>query len=299
MHGWAHNLEIANNRVNNNPGTLSGGITIGQGEFPASIPGSGGRDESRLPGSVPEPRSVSALAEHSAAVLLQHERERAPQRGHVELVRSATNCSRPRRRAAGGVTFCTGADYYKFNYNWVCGNLSTGDGGGVAHIGFSYNGDIEHNTILFNQSTNPTIPTNGGGIIVMGAAPMVIRPVRGPECGANADADCAPGLSDGTGPGLVINANLIMGNSAESGSGGGIRFQSVNGTEVVTLPDQIRPSGTRVNVTNNIIANNVAGWDGAGVSLQDALVVNFVNNTVVSNDTTASSGVLFNTLGLR
>ena len=36
---------------------------------------------------------------------------------------------------AGGVTFCSGADYYKFNYNWVCGNLSTGDGGGLAHLG--------------------------------------------------------------------------------------------------------------------------------------------------------------------
>src|SRR5207302_6264488 len=33
------------------------------------------------------------------------------------------------------------------------------------------------------------------------------------------------------------------------------------------------------------------------VSLQDALVVNLVNNTIMSNDTTASSGVLFNTLG--
>src|SRR6202020_1964901 len=54
---------------------------------------------------------------------------------------------------AGGVSFCTGADYYKFNNNWICGNMSTGDGGGVAHIGFSYNGDIEHNTIIFNQST--------------------------------------------------------------------------------------------------------------------------------------------------
>ena len=52
-----------------------------------------------------------------------------------------------------------------------------------------------------------------------------------------------------------------------------------------------------VTVTNNIIANNVAGWDGAGVSLQDALEVNIINNTIVSNDTTASAGVLFNTLG--
>ena len=94
---------------------------------------------------------------------------------------------------------------------------------------------------------------------------------RAPNAAAVTDADCAPGLSDGTGPGLVINANLIMGNAAESGSGGGIRFQAVNGTEVTSLPDELRHAGTRVNVTNNIIANNVAGWDGAGVSLQDAL----------------------------
>ncbi len=72
---------------------------------------------------------------------------------------------------AGGISLAPGADFYKVKYNWVCGNLSTGDGGGLAHIGFSFNGDIEPNTILFNQSTNPTIPTNGGGIIVMGAAP--------------------------------------------------------------------------------------------------------------------------------
>ena len=56
------------------------------------------------------------------------------------------NCLRPRRREAGGVTFCTGSDYYKFNYNWICGNMSSGDGGGVAHLGFSYNGDISKNT---------------------------------------------------------------------------------------------------------------------------------------------------------
>src|SRR5207253_933904 len=195
---------------------------------------------------------------------------------------------------AGGVSFCTGSDYYKFNYNWVCGNLSTGDGGGLAHLGFSYNGDIEHNSILFNQSTNPTIPTNGGGIIIMSTAPDGFN-AAGLECGSVTDVDCAPGLGDGTGPGLVINANLIMGNGADSGSGGGIRFQSVNGAEVSRIPTN--PSQWySVNVTNNIIANNVAGWDGAGVSLQDALVVNLVNNTIMSNDTTASSGVLFNIL---
>src|SRR6202007_194328 len=37
VHGWGHNLQIANNRVFNNAGTLSGGISVGQGEFPIAI----------------------------------------------------------------------------------------------------------------------------------------------------------------------------------------------------------------------------------------------------------------------
>src|SRR5262249_3087668 len=37
VHGWAHNLEIANNRVYNNTGTLTGGITVGQGESPDAL----------------------------------------------------------------------------------------------------------------------------------------------------------------------------------------------------------------------------------------------------------------------
>jgi hypothetical protein len=52
----------------------------------------------------------------------------------------------------------------------------------------------------------------------------------------------------------------------------------------------------QVTVTNNIITNNVAGWDGAGISMVDSLGVNIINNTIASNDTTASAGVLFNTL---
>src|SRR5215469_7963757 len=34
LHAWNHRLEIANNRINNNAGTLSGGINVGQGEHP-------------------------------------------------------------------------------------------------------------------------------------------------------------------------------------------------------------------------------------------------------------------------
>src|SRR5882762_8632359 len=93
-----------------------------------------------------------------------------------------------------------------------------------------------------------------------------------------------------------LDGNLILGNTAESGSGGGIRMQIVNGTEISRFPGT-PDQWYGVTVTNNIIANNVAGWDGGGVALQDALKVHFINNTVVSNDTTASAGVLFNAIG--
>jgi len=329
VHAWGHNLEIANNRITNNTGTLTGGISVGQGESPdALLTGNGGNplapgggfDQQPwtcVPGAVVSGQQIVSPPGFATNDQLPycynlnvniHNNSVTQNSAIGDEVFSGTPAG------AGGVSLCIGADYYKFNYNWVCGNLSTGDGGGLAHIGFSYKGDIEHNSILLNQSTNPTIPANGGGVIIMGAAPdgAPAGAAAGTECGSVTDVDCAPGLSDGTGPGLVINANLIMGNAAESGSGGGIRFQHVDGREVgffhngnqsFTRPDAGGGSTTyptpwySINVTNNIITNNVAGWDGAGVSLQDALAVNFINNTVMSNDTTASSGVLFNTLG--
>jgi hypothetical protein len=289
VHGWGHNLQIANNRIYSNAGTLSGGISVGQGEFPGAYLGPG-TGNATPPGSC-QSTGVTNLQLpycHNLNVNLHNNAITSNSSTGDELF-SATPAG------GGGVSICTGADFYKFNYNWVCGNLSTGDGGGIAHIGFSYNGDIENNTILFNQSSNPTIVTNGGGLLIMGA------PDADPTCGVQTDQDCVPplgsvGPSDGTGPGLVINANLIMGNQAESGSGGGLALQHTNGSDVVNFPTT-PARWNSVIVTNNIITNNVAGWDGAGISLLDALNVNIINNTVMSNDSTASAGVLFNTIG--
>jgi hypothetical protein len=300
VHGWGHNLQIANNRVFNNAGTLSGGINVGQGEFPPSY--LAGSATNAAPGSCRTSNTANLQLPycHNLNVNVHHNAVTSNSSTGDELF-SATPAG------AGGVSFCTGSDFYKFNFNWICGNLSSGDGGGVAHMGFSYGGDIEHNQILFNQSTNPTIAANGGGLLIMGA------PDVDPACGNQVDTDCVPALgsvgpSDGVGPGLVINANLIMGNSAESGSGGGLRFQNVNGSEVINFPNGSSTvtfpgiTGSRSPwydplVTNNIIVDNVAGWDGAGVSLLDALNVNIINNTIMSNDSTASAGPLFNTIG--
>ncbi|GAC1328775.1 MAG: hypothetical protein NVSMB15_00520 [Steroidobacteraceae bacterium] len=288
VHAWGHRLEIANNRVKNNAGTVSGGINIGQGEFP---PAYVSKDpQNSAPGSCDNdhPANVVLPYCHNMYVNVHHNSVSLNSSTGDELF-SATPAG------AGGVSFCTGADYYKFNYNWVCGNLSSGDGGGVGHMGFSYFGDIEHNTIVFNQSLNPTIPANGGGMIIMGA------PDADPPCSILTDADCvgAPNLigpSDGVGPGLVINANLIMGNAAEAGTGGGIAFQHINGSDVIAFPTT-PAMWNAPRVTNNIIADNVAGWDGGGISMLDALKIDIVNNTIISNSTTATAGVLFNTLG--
>jgi IPT/TIG domain len=328
VHGWAHDLQIANNRVLNNQGTLSGGITIGQGEHP-DVPLVGGGTTTIPPGScIPDPGSPANLAlPYCYDLNVNIHNNKVVQNSSLgdELFTSTP-------AGAGGVTICNGSDYYKFNYNWVCGNMSTGDGGGIAQIGFSYDGGIEHNSIIFNQSTNPSIPTNGGGLLVMGA------PDPDPPCATN-DQDCVspPNSvtpSDGVGPGLVINGNLIQGNSADSGSGGGLRMQDVNGTDVLNFPNakvnvngagnpttQIWPDvpghtenadafanphsprrsqaltrWNAVSITNNIIANNVAGLDGGGLSLQNSLATDVINNTVVSNDSTATSGELFGSL---
>jgi hypothetical protein len=291
VHGWAHNLQIANNRVYNNAGTLSGGITVGQGEFPPSITitslsaGVGQQSVLNAPPSCQNSNVVGAHLPYCLDVNVNvHNNYIVSNSSLGDELFSGTLAG------GGGASFCNGSDYYKFQYNWVCGNASTGEGGGLEHMGFMYNGDIEHNTVTLNQSVNPTIPTNGGGIVVLGT------PDTDPVCGTQNDADCPAGLSDGTGPGLVINANLIQANSAESGSGGGIRLQQVNGTDVSTFPTQ--PTlWNNVSITNNMIVNNVAGWDGAGISLQDSLNVSIINNTIASNDSLATSGVLTQSIG--
>ena len=154
VHAWAHNLQIANNRVYNNIGTLSGGINVGQGESPDAY--LAGTTADSDPGSCQTSNTTNLQLPYCFDLNVNV---------HHNMVWSNTSIGDElfsgTPTGAGGVSFCTGADYYKFNYNWVCGNSSTGDGGGLAHVGFIWNGDIEHNQIMFNQSTNPSIATNG------------------------------------------------------------------------------------------------------------------------------------------
>jgi len=154
--------------------------------------------------------------------------------------------------------------------NFICGNYTNGDGAGIGHLGVSTGSIIKSNKILFNQAYNNSFITSGGGIFIGGES-------------------AAAALGAGSGD-VTIDSNLIIGNHAASGHGGGIRLAYVNGSESNGNGQGNGP--WEINIVNNMVANNMAGWSGGGISLQDAVNTHIINNQVVSNDATATQGSL-------
>ncbi|ALK97530.1 hypothetical protein AB595_14945 [Massilia sp. WF1] len=174
----------------------------------------------------------------------------------------------------GGIGLGNGASNYQVVNNHVCGNFTLGHGGGVAQLGLADGGLIANNRILFNQVFNQSANSTGGGVFIGGAPPL------------NAGA-----LSAGTGS-VSLQQNLIQGNNAGSGAGGGVRLAQVNGLDVSRAPNNESTWNT-VTMVNNIIVDNVSGFAGGGVAIVDALKVNASNNTIAFNDTTATAQEAF------
>lgn len=266
VNGWAHNLEIANNRVYGNAGAFNGGVRIGIPylEIP-SFPGLTENVNGGVTGT-PTVTVAGTIAGWGFDNNVKVHHNAITKNGVVEGPAGGGG-------AGGGISMCTGSDGYSVDHNWVCGNFSSSDGGGIGHIGFSQNGKIANNQILFNQSFQQTSATHGGGIAVVGEPALF---------GAS--------VSPGTGN-LSIDANLVRGNFAEAGHGGGIRLQQVNGGDIAAFPGS--PAlWHKVAVTNNMIVNNEAGYAGGGISLLDTLLSSIVNNTVASNDSLGIAGTI-------
>lgn len=251
VNGYAHNLEISNNRVYGNAGAFGGGIRVG-------IPHLETQDLATIQGGFDNNVNI-----HHNSIT---------QNGLIEA--SGAVGGTPGASGAGaGLSLCTGTNNYKANYNFVCGNYSSSDGGGIGHIGYSSNGTIANNTVIFNQSFFQQSATNGGGIAIEG------------------DAAAAGGLTLGSGPNLTVDSNLVQGNFAEGGHGGGIALMQVNGSDMSCNGRNCTYNS--VTLTNNMIENNVAGWSAGGLYLQDSFKVNVVNNTVAMNDSVGIAGPLF------
>jgi hypothetical protein len=248
--GFARYLEISNNRVIGNYGTYGGGIRLGHPLLVA-------------PGVTPATDTVRGGYSDSQNDSVHIHHNHITQNGASDV-----------SAAGAGIALCNGSHNYRVNRNYVCGNFSLGNGGGIGHLGLSNNGSITRNTVLFNQSFNQGQGVNGGGIFVGGQPSLAVG-----------------GLSPGSGN-VEVNANLIQGNQAGAGDGGGIRAQAVNGLDVSNSRNSTNGWYT-LTVLNNMIANNMAALAGGGISLQDAVLTTIGNNTIAHNDSTGTAGAAF------
>jgi hypothetical protein len=181
----------------------------------------------------------------------------------------------------GGIAIYSGSSDYLIENNRVVGNFSRDSGGGIGHVGLSDGGVIRGNKVLFNEVFYGLLVPgggHGGGIFVSGEIPPpTVPPV--------------PVISTGAGN-VTIEANLIQGNLAGAGNGGGIAAYAFNGQDVAgnpTTPD----AWYALTVQNNMVVNNVAAIGGGGISLQDVTAGTIVHNTVAHNDSTATAALAF------
>ena len=244
VNGYAEYLQIGNNRVTGNAGAFNGGIRIG----------------------------------HPLLTNVQGNNESYTDAGNdfIRIHHNHIARNGGRGGAGGGISLHTGADEYVVERNWVCGNFSSGNGGGIGHLGLSDNGVIADNMILFNESFNQADARSGGGIYIGG------QPQLDP-----AALQVSPGAGN-----VTVDSNVIRGNLAGAGDGGGIQIAAANGQDVddnSNRPDR----WFQVDVVNNMITNNVAGLAGGGIALQDAVQVTIQNNTVAHNESTATAAAAF------
>ena len=176
-------------------------------------------------------------------------------------------------QGGGGITINDYAQDYLIEQNIIAGNFSRFNGGGINHGGVCPGENvIRENRILFNEDFFGALLNKagkGGGIFIGG------------------------NVAGGTGSGNVtVNANLIQGNLAGAGSGGGIHVFAANGEDLKDFPGQ-PANWYRIKIFNNMIVNNVAAHSGAGIFMQDVVRGYIFQNTIINNDSTATSSLSF------
>ncbi|WAK01104.1 hypothetical protein [Methylobacter sp. YRD-M1] len=248
VNGYAQDLVISNNRITGNSGIYSGGIRIGH-----------------------------PSASHQEGGILAYD-DAVNDRIRIHHNHVAQNGST--FGGSGGIALNTGADQYRVQNNWVCGNFSQGNGGGIGHSGLSNGGLIQDNLVIFNESFNQGNSIAGGGIFVGGQPALQADPTTGLL------------LSPGAGNDIVIDGNTIRGNLAGAGDGGGLMIAGINGLDVAANPGNRAP-WSDVGVYNNLITNNVSALAGGGISIGDSLMVDLRNNTIAHNESTATAALAF------
>ena len=263
VNGYAEDLQIGNNRITGNAGFFGGGVRVGHPLLSHAV--ADVNDPSYDPTANGGAGNIDALVYDDGF------------NDNIRIHHNQIDRNGATGGAGGGISLHTGADDYRIQDNWICGNFTQGDGAGIGHLGRSNNGLIEDNFVIFNETFSQGSATSGGGIHIGGLAALEPDPVTGLL------------LSPGTGN-VTVDSNLIRGNLAGGGDGGGISIVNVNGQDVANSLSNSGPWNA-VDVFNNFINNNVTALAGGGVAIQDALKVSIRNNTVANNDSTATANV--------
>ena len=250
LNGYNAMMNVSNNRVTSNSGIFGGGIRVGHHNISHETDG-----------------DLGLIYDDAQNDMVRIHHNHVAQNGNTN-------------GTGGGLSLHTGADDYKVQKNWLCGNFSKGNGGGMAHFGLSDNGLIEDNQIIFNEVFNqmPGTAPSGAGVFIGGQPALQL------------DVNTGLMLSPGSGS-VVIDANIVRGNLAGAGDGAGIAVKSANGVDVAASLDD-NANWYQVGLYNNMVNNNVAGVAGA-VTLSDALMVDIRHNSVANNDSTATGSQAF------
>jgi large repetitive protein len=256
VNGYACNAQLTNNRIVSNYGTYGGGIRIGHTVL----------------------TTITTVPDGTDTIAFSDAVNRSPTIRYNWISQNgATEAG-----GGGGITLGTGANGYTVADNYVCGNFSMADGGGLSHLGRSAGtlntsgGNagtvgsanlISHNKFIFNQTFNQSSDPMGGGVSIAAQIPAV-----------------AGGVAEGTGD-VLMDGNLVQNNQSGAGAGGGVSIARTG-------------SGDDVLLTNNMIVNNMTAYRGGGVALTaNGSGVRLVNNTVANNVSTATNRQSFGASG--
>ncbi|MES9968872.1 MAG: hypothetical protein ABW092_02490 [Candidatus Thiodiazotropha sp.] len=264
--GYNPYLNISNNRITTNIGAIGGGIRIGHETLSHTIANE--NDPDYDPNDPNKAVGVLVYDDANNDLIKIHH-------NHVSKNGGLGG------GGGGGIGIYTGADFYRIQKNWVCGNFNQGNGGGIGHMGLSKNGVIENNFVVFNETflqAAGSAPA-GGGIFIGGKPPLTPEATTGLL------------LSPGSGK-VTVDSNLIRGNLAGAGDGGGIAIANANGHDIAQNVNA-RGNWYKLFMYNNMINNNVAGLAGGGVALTNSPNVDIRNNTVAHNDSTSTGSQAF------
>jgi hypothetical protein len=181
----------------------------------------------------------------------------------------------------GAVAIFDDSNNYKIDHNIFCQNFSAEYGGAISHFGYSPMGVIDSNQMFLNGAFDE------GGAITIRSEPGYR--LTGVDALQAAVPD--PGIAtNGTGP-VTISNNFISANLAQD-DGGAIRLMTTTGIGLRNANGRTDPTSyglSQIDIVNNMITNNTSAHEGAGISMDDAPVVNIINNTIAKNLTTATA----------